>query len=75
MDLKKIVPTPDGLEQTEGLAELRLKWFGGERSEGVRGALVGLAQWAQENEGKGHSTVVGLNSMRWSKHGRLRWHA
>ena len=54
MDLKKIVlPTPDGLEQTEGLAEIASKVVSAcERSEGVRGALVGLAQWAQENEGK-----------------------
>ena len=50
MDLKKIVlPTPDGLEQTEGLAEIASKVVSAcERSEGVRGALVGLAQWAQD---------------------------
>ena len=54
MDLKQIVlPTPDGLEETEGLAMVASKVVAAcERDEGVRGALVAMAQWAQENEGK-----------------------
>ena len=54
MDLKQIVlPTPDGLEDTEGLASVASRVVATvERAEGLRGALVTLAQWAQENEGK-----------------------
>ena len=54
MDLKQVVlPTPEGLEETEGLASVASKVVAAcERSEGIRGALVTLAQWAQEHEGK-----------------------
>ena len=54
MDLKQIVlPTPDGLEETEGLAIVASKVVAAcERDEGVRGALVAMAQWAKRTKAR-----------------------